>query len=172
MHRKPKSKSLTQSTTDPPRENKQEPQKNIKGTKHQLAIEAKALISVIKKTQCPHQRDESHGLKCWMLQGHTKKGPPQSSSKVLHQITKKKIGKRISSAYGNSLHNIVKKTANTLVLWLESRITDTFFLSSIVMHRETKYLVPFQKSNHLGFFDFLPGINPTGAFGFPLLGCR
>lgn len=61
---------------------------------------------------------------------------------------KNNFGKRISSAYGNSLHPIVKKTANTPVLWLESRITDTFILSIIAMHRGTKYLVPFQNSNH------------------------
>lgn len=42
----------------------------------------------------------------------------------------------------------VKKTANSTVLWLESRIGDTLFLSIIVMHRGTKYLVPFQNSNH------------------------
>lgn len=61
---------------------------------------------------------------------------------------KKHSGKWISSAYGNSPHHIVKKTANTPVLWLESRITDTFFLSIIVMHRGAKDLVPFQNSNH------------------------
>lgn len=42
----------------------------------------------------------------------------------------------------------MKETAKTLVLWLDSKITATFFLSIIVMHRETKYLVPFQNSNH------------------------